>query len=431
MSHDVDMHFKIEHLTRVEGHGNIVLDVEKGEIKKLQWQVVEAPRLFEAMLRGHRWDEIQHISCRICGICSVSHSCASLRATEAAMDIPISDQTLKLRKLIFHGEMIQSHVLHVFLLVAPDLLGAPSVFPLIETHKDLVLLAMRMKGLANDISRVVGGRHVHPVALVPGGFTKLPKRSELEDLGERLEAAKVDLQTTVEVISSLALPDFVRETEYISMRMPDEFALYEGSVYSSDAGPMPLERYKGVVNEFVVPHSTAKHARWHRNSYMVGALARVNNNYQMLHPEARKAAEALGFEVPCCNPFMNNLAQVIETVHCVWDAIDLIDGLLDAGVQREDFKVKPRAGRGIGVVEAPRGILFHDYEYDEDGRIVEANCVIPTNQNHESIEDDFRELVPQILDRPQDEVKHMLEMLVRAYDPCVSCSTHYLDVSFE
>ena len=347
------------------------------------------------------------------------------------MDIPISDQTLKLRKLIFHGEMIQSHVLHVFLLVAPDLLGAPSIFPLIETHKDVVLLAMRVKGLANDISRVVGGRHVHPVALVPGGFTKLPKRSELEDLRERLEATKADLQTTVEVINALTLPDFVRETEYISIRMPDEYAMYEGSVYSSDAGPMPLERYKKVANEFVVPHSTAKHARWHRNSYMVGALARVNNNYQMLHPEAKKAAGALGFKAPCYNPFMNNVAQVIETVHCTWDAIDIIDELLEKGLQREDFKVEPKAGRGIGVVEAPRGTLFHDYEYDDGGRIVEANCVIPTNQNHESIEDDFRELVPRILDRPQDEVRHTLEMLVRAYDPCISCSTHYLDVSFE
>ena len=426
----VNMRLEVEHLTRVEGHGNIVLDVEKGEIKKLQWQVVEAPRLFEAMLRGHRWDEVHHISCRICGICSVSHTCASLRATEAAMDIPISEQTLKLRKVVFHGEMIQSHVLHVFLLVAPDLLGAPSVFPLIQTHKDVVLMAMRMKKLANDISRVIGGRHVHPIALIPGGFAKLPKPGELEDLRRRLEATKADLGTTLEVINSLKLPDFVRETEYISIRMPDEFAMYEGSVCSSDAGPMPLDRYKEVCNEFIVPHSTAKHARWHRNSYMVGSLARVNNNYGMLHPQAKAAAEALGFKAPCYNPFMNSVAQVIETVHCVWDAIALLDELLEKGIEREEFKVEPKAGRGIGVVEAPRGILFHDYEYGDDGLIVRANCVIPTNQNHESIEDDFRELVPQILDKPQDEIRQTLEMLVRAYDPCISCSTHYLDVTF-
>lgn len=428
---DVDMHIDVEHVTRIEGHGNIVLDVEKGEIKKLEWQVVEAPRLFEAMLRGHRWDEAHHISCRICGICSVSHTCASLRATEAAMNIPISDQTLKLRKLIFHGEMIQSHVLHVFLLVAPDLLGAPSVFPLIETHTDVVLMAMRMKKLANDICAVVGGRHVHPVSLIPGGMTKFPKKSELVGLRERLEATKADLATTLDVIKSLKIPAFERETEYISIRMPDEFALYEGSIYSSDAGPMPVEHYKSVVNEFIVPHSTAKHARWNRNSYMAGALARVNNNYRMLRPEAKAAAEALGFSTPCYNPFMNNVAQVIETVHCVFDAIAILDELLEKGVEREDFKVEPKAGRGVGVVEAPRGILFHEYEYDDKGQIVKANCVIPTNQNHESIEDDFRALVPQILDRPQDEVRQTLEVLVRSYDPCVSCSTHYLDVTFE
>jgi len=428
---DVDMKFKVNHITRVEGHGNIVLDVEKGEIKDLKWEVVEAPRLFEAMLRGHRWDEAHHISCRICGICSVSHTSASLRATEAAMDIPISDQTLKLRKLIFHAEMIQSHVLHVYLLVAPDLLGVPSVFPLISSHTDVVLRAMRMKKLSNDISHVIGGRHVHPISMIPGGFSSLPKKSEVEELRERLEACKADLTATVELCATLSLPDFVRETEYISIRMPDEFAMYEGSVVSSDAGPMPLDRYKEVVNEFVVPHSTAKHARWHRNSYMVGALARVNNNYEMLHPQAKAAAEALGLKTPCYNPFMNNIAQVVEAAHSVYDACDIIDELLEKGIEREEFTVEPKAGRGIGVVEAPRGILFHDYTYGDDGRIVSANCVIPTNQNHESIEDDFRELVPQIMDQPQDDVRQTLEMLVRAYDPCISCSTHFLDVKFE
>lgn len=425
-----NMRVEVEHLTRVEGHGNIVLDVKNGEIKKLEWTVVEAPRLFEAMLRGRRWDEVHHIACRICGICSVSHTCASLRATEAAMDIPISDQTLKLRRLIFHGEMIQSHVLHVYLLAAPDLLGVGSVFPLIQTHREVVLRAMRMKKLANDISHVIGGRHVHPISLVPGGFAALPKREALEDLRERLEACKADLEATVGLVKALKLPDFERETEYISLRMPEEYAFYEGLIYSSDAGPAPVEHYREVTNEFVVPHSTAKHARWHRNSYMVGALSRVNNNYEMLRPEAKAAAEAMGFRTPCFNPFMNNVAQVVETAHCVYDAVAILDELLQKGLRQEAFKVAPKAGRGIGVVEAPRGILFHEYEYGDDGRIVRANCIIPTNQNHESIEDDFRALAPKILDRPQDEVRHTLEMLVRAYDPCISCSTHYLDVTF-
>jgi coenzyme F420-reducing hydrogenase alpha subunit len=163
---------------------------------------------------------------------------------------------------------------------------------------------------------------------------------------------------------------------------------------------------------------------------MVGSLARVNNNYGMLRPEAKAAAGALGLRTPCFNPFMNNVAQVVETAHCVYDAIEVLDGLLQKGLQQEAFRVEPRAGRGIGVVEAPRGILFHEYEYGDDGRVVRANCIIPTNQNHESIEDDFRALAPKILDRPQDEIRQTLEMLVRAYDPCISCSTHYLDVTF-
>lgn len=426
----VDMHINVEHITRVEGHGNVVLDVESGEIKKLEWQVVEAPRLFEAMLRGRRWDEVHHISCRICGICSVSHTSASLRATEAALDIPLSEQTIALRKLIFHAEMIQSHVLHVYMLAAPDLLGVGSVFPLITSHKDVVLRAMRMKKLANDMCHVIGGRHVHPIALIPGGFSQLPKQRDLEVLRTRLEDCKADVEATVELVSTLILPDFERETEYISLRMPDEFALYEGLVFSSDVGAVPVEDYKEVVNEFVVPHSTAKHARWHRSSYLVGALARVNNNFAMLHPKAKEAAQELGYVAPCFNPFMNNVAQVIETVHCMWDACDLLDGILAQGLEFEDFQVEPKPGRGIGVVEAPRGILFHEYEYDADGRVAKANCVIPTNQNHESIEDDMRLLVPQILDRSQEEVQQTLEMLVRAYDPCISCSTHYLDVQF-
>ena len=271
---------------------------------------------------------------------------------------------------------------------------------------------------------------MHPITLIPGGFSRLPKISALEGLRERLEACKADASATVALMGSLTLPDFLRETEYLSLQMPEEFALYEGLVYSSDAGAVPLSNYQKVVNEFVVPHSTAKHARWHRNSYMVGALSRANNNYKILHPKAREAAEALGLTVPCFNPFMNTIAQVVETVHCVWDACELLDELLEAGVVREDFQVEPRAGRGIGVVEAPRGILFHEYEYGPDGRVLNANCVIPTNQNHENIEDDMRELVPQIMDGGQEKVRQTLEMLVRAYDPCISCSTHYLDVRF-
>ena len=426
-----DLHIEVDHVTRIEGHGNLVLDVKMGEIKELKWAVVEAPRLFEVMLKGHRWDEAQHISCRICGICSVSHSLASLRATENAMDIEISEQTLMLRKLILHAETIQSHVLHVFLLAAPDLLGVDSVFPLIETHRDVVLMAMRMKKLGNDISQVIGGRHVHPVAMVPGGFTKLPSVGALNALKERLEATRADLESTVELIQTLEFPDFDRETEYVSIQMPGEYALYEGTIFSSDAGPVPTEKYLSVTNEFVVPHSTAKHARWNRNAYMVGALARFNNNYRMLHPEAIRTAEAIGMVAPVVNPFKINLAQVVETVHCVYDAITLCDRLLEAGLEAEPVEITTKAGRGIGVVEAPRGILFHDYEYDEAGQIAKANCIIPTNQNHENIEDDLRSLVPTILDQPKDDIRLTMEMLVRAYDPCVSCSTHYLNVVFD
>ena len=425
-----DLNLKVEHITRLEGHGDIVVDVQDGVLKEARLDIVEAPRFFESMLRGRRYDEAAVIGARICGICSVSHTCASLKATEKALGIMLSDRDVLLRKLSYNGEMVQSHVLHVMLLVAPDLLGVNSVFPLIETHKDAVLMAMRMKKLANDTCQVVGGGHVHGCAMVPGGLTHIPTTEELLGLKGRYEAAIEDVKATVELLSTLTIPEFDRETEYISLKLPDEYALYDGQIYSSDGGYMPVESYRQVANEYIVPHAAAKRARWHRDAYMVGALARVNNSYDQLLPLGKQAAEALGLTVPCHNPFMINVAQVVETAHCVEDSIRLIDQILETGLPEEVGAITPRAGSGVGAVEAPRGILFHDYEYDGNGAIVSANCIIPTAQNTGNIELDMKAIVPQLLDLPEDEISLTLQILVRAYDPCISCATHLLDVKF-
>lgn len=423
---DINVHY----VTRVEGHGNIVVNLKDGVLQEANFHVVEAPRLFEQFVVGRSWEEMNHITCRICGICSVSHTCASLRATEAALGIELTEQTRLLRLLIFNGEMISSHVLHVYFLVAPDLLGVKSVLPLVDTHPEVVLRAMRMKKLSYDLCAAIGGRHTHPVAMVPGGFTHVPKESELSALRERLVACREDVWQTVATLKTLSLPSFERETEYISLTHPDRFAFYEGDIKSSDGYVVPATEYRSVVNEYIVPFSTAKHTRWHRESYAVGALARVNNNFDQLLPLAKEVAAELGFSVPCYNPYLNSVAQVIETAHCVEDSIALIDQLLGRGLQRETPEVKPRAGRGVGVVEAPRGILFHEYEYDERGKCVWANCVIPTNQNYGNLCRDMQARVPQLLDQPKERITLDLEMLVRSYDPCISCSTHLLDVTF-
>jgi len=425
------LNVNVHYVTRVEGHGNIVVDVKNGEVKECRFEVVEAPRFFEAFVRGRPYHDINHIVSRICGICSVGHSTASVRATEKALGVELSEQAWLLRKLLFHGEILDSHVLHTYYLVAPDFLGVHSVIPLVETHREVVERALRMKKLAGDLCAMIAGRHTHPCALVVGGFTYTPKERELREMRDRLIAARADMDATVDLFASLPWPQFERETEYVSLRKEDEYAFIDGVVVTSDGFQYPIEDYKKVTNEYLVPISTAKWTKHNRESYMVGALARFNNNYEQLHPKAKEAAAKFGMKPIVHNPFLNTAAQVVEMVHSLEDSIRIIDDLLARGVREEKpVPVTVRAGEGVGACEVPRGILFHHYVYDERGICVEANCIIPTNQNLANLNADIRALVPQILGRPREEVRLLLEMLVRAYDPCISCSTHFLKVEF-
>lgn len=426
----------VKHVTRVEGHGNISVKVEDGEITKLELGIVESPRFFEAMLRGRRWDEAPHITCRICGICSVGHTTASVKAIEAATGIEVTDQTKRLRRLIFNGDMLQSHVLHLYFLAVPDFLGVGSVIPLASTHRDVVKRALRMKKLANDICAAVGGRHTHPIAMHVGGWTHLPKEEELISLKERLEESRQDLRKTVELFATLTVPDFKRETEYMSLKEQDgDYALYDGLLVSTlQPEPTEVAAYRDRVEEFLVPHSPAKHCRSpHSSSYMVGALARFNNNAQNLHAEARKVAQDFGLRPICTNPFHNNTAQLLECIHCAEVSIELIDELLTTGLSEEPLVRPSHFGVGVAAAEVPRGTLFHEYELDDDGRIASANLVIPTGQNLANIEADMRAMVPVLLDSgmTKEEITLRLEMLVRAYDPCISCATHFLDIHWE
>ena len=428
----VDLNIDVKHVTRVEGHGNIKVRVKDGVVEEVLVNIVEAPRFFEAMLRGRRYDEAPHITSRICGICSIGHTTASLRAVEDALDITPSEQTVLLRKLILHGETMQSHLLHVYFLAAPDLLGVDSVFPLVETHKDVVLRALRMKKLSNDLCDLVGGRTTHPVSMAVNGFTKLPDVDDFRAMRDRMKEAVADVEETVALLKSLDLPKFERETEFIALKCSDEYAFYDGQIASTDGKLVDEHEYLSMTNEYAVPHSTAKFAKASRDSYMVGALARVNNNYDLLSPIAKWGAEEMGLKPVCHNPFMNNVAQVVEVAHAVEDGIRIMDELLERGFDDdEDRSVTVKAGRGVAAVEVPRGVLYHDYTIDDDGRITNANCVIPTNQNFANMELDMKALVPQLLDRPEEEIRLMLEMLMRAYDPCISCSVHLLDVAFD
>jgi coenzyme F420-reducing hydrogenase alpha subunit len=275
--------------------------------------------------------------------------------------------------------------------------------------------------------------------MVVNGFTRIPTPQELRDLRQRITDAIPDLEAWIEIVKTLDIPDFERETEYLALQRDDEYAFYNGVIASTDGGTTPVPHYREKIEEFVVPYSTAKHTRAARESFMVGALARFNNNYEKLSPLARWAAEEMGLKPVCYNPFMNNVAQLVEVAHCFEDSVRIINELLAMGLKEEDRSVEIKAGgtspstglrTGVGATEVPRGLLIHEYTVDDGGTITGANLIIPTNMNHNNIERDLRAFVPVVVDKSQEEVTLALEMLVRAYDPCISCSTHLLNVEF-
>lgn len=429
----------INHITRVEGHGNILVDIKDGKIEKVLWKIIEAPRFFEAMVKGRHYTEVARITSRICGICSVGHSITSVKATEDALGIEISEQTEILRKILLHSENFDSHILHIYFLVAPDLFGAPSVFPLLEGAKEVVLRALKMKNLAHQWGAILAGRTTHPTKIVPGGFSKLPTKEELLKIKEIILELIPEMEKTLETLTSVAskIPSFERETEYMALWNGKEYPLYDGKIQtilsSGEKSLYPVEKYKECTNEYLVEHSTAKFTKNKLDSLMVGALARFNNNYEFLHPEAKKVAEKLNIKPIFTNPFFNTVAQAIECVHSLYDALEMLEKLIKKGIKEEEIPKPKKYGKGIGVVEVPRGILMHEYEYDEEGYCKGANCIIPTNQNHGNIQKDMEAYLPFLINEKvsKEELELKLEMLVRAYDPCISCSTHFLKVRFK
>lgn len=421
------INLNIEHLTRIEGHGNIVVKANDGVIEKIEWQIPEAPRFFEAMVRGQSWQDIQSIVSRVCGICSISHSLVAIKAIESAMGIKVSLQTENLRILTHYSEILQSHILHIGYLVSPDLVGTKSFVPLVENHYELLETIIKIRKVANTWANILAGRTTHPITLIPGGFSKLPSERELLQLKTELAGIVPEIEKLSEYLLGHLdkLPAFERETEYVALKYPDRYDFYHGNIGNSDTDEtFAVEKFETVINEYISPQSTAKWARWHRDEYAVGALARFNLNSAHLAPKALEVADAFGLNPICINPFMNTIAQLVETVHIVADAQKLIDELLDAGIRRENPGIKPKAGIGVACIEAPRGTLFHRYEFDEKGICIAANMIIPTNQNHGNIQKDIETFVPRIMKLNESTIKFLLEMLIRAYDPCLSCSTH-------
>ena len=422
----VDCNIDVHHLTRVEGHGNIHIRIKEGKLVEATWAVVETPRFFEMMVKEMSAERVPFLTSRICGICSISHSLASIRSLERAMDIVPPPPAEKLRLLAMHGETLQSHALHLFFLAIPDFVNTPSVLPLITSHPDIVQSGLRLKEAGNAISALTTGRFTHPVSLVLGGVSKAPDKKGLAALGKQLESVLPDLDKTLEFCKTLSIPDFQRETEFVSLYNGSTYPFIGGNLLSTDGIRKDENDYLTMTNEYQEEFTTSKFTKLSRESFAAGALARFNNNHAFLHPKAREIAAVFGLEPVNHNPFMNNIAQLVECYHIVHDAISMIDTLLDDPLVELKTAWKPKAGKATGAVEAPRGILYHHMEVDERGKVVRGDCIIPTTQNNANIHIDLKALTLQALEegKTDKEIQQLCEMVVRSYDPCISCSVH-------
>lgn len=416
----------IDDLTRVEGHGNIKIRIENGKLAECVWEVVETPRFFEVMFKGLSIEMVPLLAARICGICSISHALASARAIERALEIEVPGPAQKARLLTKHAETLQSHALHLFFLVAPDFLNAHSVIPIMETHPHVVETATRIRGFANMASDLFGGRTTHPMVIKVGGLTQIPRKRQLKALAKDLDATIPYLLDAFDLFKTFTMPDFIRETEFVSLKGKGAYPFIGGDLVSSDGVIKKEDDYLAMTNEYFVDFSNSKFSRLSRESFSVGALARFNNNYELLHPKAKEAAAELNLKPGVHNPFFHNLAQLVECVHVMYESKEMITALIDSDITQHETPYRIKGGEGVGAVEAPRGILYHYHRINEAGKIERSDCVIPTGQNHANIYYDLHKLVEKLIadGREEEEISRFAQMLVRAYDPCISCSVH-------
>ncbi|MEF9841144.1 MAG: Ni/Fe hydrogenase subunit alpha [Raoultibacter sp.] len=420
----------VDHIARIEGHGNVRVVIENGVVETVEMNVVEPARLFESMVRNRSYSEVSYISSRICGICSASHVVTDLKAIERIFGVQVSNRTQALRELLVYGSYLQNHATHLFVFAAPDFVGMPSVFPLAETNPPLFEQALGLKALGNELCTKIGGRSVHPITAVVGGFTHEITANEYLELADKMDAMMPFALEAVDLFDSFALPPLKSEGDMLAMIDESHYAVQRSdtATFLKAGVTFDANDVNEQLEEYEVSHSAAKFARVKKTKkpYMTCALARINASWGLLSSQAKVAAAKVGLRPPETNPLMNNVAQAVEVVdaleRCARICRDLARG--EGSSQPVDFKV--RAGRAVGFTEAPRGALFHDLELDDDGRVVHASIITPTAQNVANLEADMRQLAEYLSARKTDEdaIRLEIEKLVRAYDPCLSCSVH-------
>lgn len=421
--------FTLEELTKIEGHAKLNVEMEGGKVTRTNLEVYEASRYFESLLLGRDFREAPAITQRICGICSVVHTITSIKAVEDALNIRPSKQTIDLRKLLLYASTIHSHTAHLFFFALPDHLGFEDVIELSKKRHDYIHMALDLQKLASDVVRLIGGRALHPVTPIIGGFHSVPDRKKIDEIIGNFGEMKRLSDKTARIFADLKLPDLERKSAQFCLMKAKEYPLYDGIVSNNAGLSFRPQDYGKYLAEKVEQYSTAKHSRFRGKSYMVGALPRLNANFKNLSDDAASLLRESRLKPPITNPFANNLAQAIENVHFADEALEILEGY-GKGMRNEKANgksaAKPREGEGVGVCEAPRGLLIHHYKIGKDGKIKYANVITPTSQNAASMERDVALLIPKIAEKPESEIRLLLEMLIRAYDPCFSCSSHFL-----
>lgn len=422
---------RVEAISRVEGEGALHIRLQDGQVADVQLNIYEPPRLFEALLRGRPLEEVPDITARICGICPVAYQMTSVHALESALGVSISPEIRRLRRLLYCGEWIESHALHVHLLHAPDFLGYDSGLDMAADFPQEVNRGLQLKKHGNRLLDVLGGRAIHPINVAVGGFYKAPRRDELAALIPDFEWGLQAAIDTTRWVATLNFPDFTQPYDMVALVHPDEYPFNEGDVKSTDGRLVPVTGYEREFDEVHVAHSTALQSvrTDGRTSYFVGPLARINLAREQLSPSARRLADEIGFEQPCRNPYKGIIARALEIVHAYEEALTILREYQPFQPPRIPYQY--RAGTGCSATEAPRGLIFHRYTVDELGKIQAAKIVPPTSQNQLQIENDLRVILPAILHEPDDQVALKCEKLVRSYDPCISCSTHFLKIHRE